>query len=98
MDTTHKETANRGHVFGTSSGGHDDWADAEVLALYGCDPVEYAQSTRSLRDTMGMEPLRPNFISRRRGKKRGFIGLTREARHADYLNEVDNLLEAETIR
>ena len=98
MDTTHKETANRGHVFGTSSGGHDDWADAEVLALYGCDPVEYAQSTRSLRDTMGMEPLRPNFISRRRGKKRGFIGLTREARHADYFNEIDNLLEAETIR
>ena len=98
MDTTHKETSNRGHVFGTSSGAHDDWADAEVLALYGCDPVEYSMTTRKQRDSSGMEPLRPNFISKRRGKKRGFIGLTREARHAAYLDEVDTILEAETIR
>jgi hypothetical protein len=98
MDTTHKETANRGHVFGTSSGAHDDWADAEVLALYGCDPVEYSVTTRKTRDSSGMEPLRPNFIPKRRGKKRGFIGLTREARHAAYLDEVDTILEAETIR
>mgnify|MGYP003642326301 FL=1 len=98
MDTTHKETTNRGHVFGTSSGAHDDWADAEVLALYGCDPVEYSVTTRKQRETGGMEPLRPNFISKRRGKKRGFIGLTREARHAAYLDEVDTILEAETIR
>jgi len=98
MDTTHKETSNRGHVFGTSSGAHDDWADAEVLALYGCDPVEYSVTTHKQRETGGMEPLRPNFISKRRGKKRGFIGLTREARHAAYLDEVDTILEAETIR
>ncbi len=98
MDTTHKETTNRGHVFGTSSGAHDDWADAEVLALYGCDPVEYSVTTHKQRETGGMEPLRPNFISKRRGKKRGFIGLTREARHATYLDEVDTILEAETIR
>ena len=98
MDTTHKETTNRGHVFGTSSGAHDDWADAEVLALYGCDPVEYSVTTHKQRETGGMEPLRPNFISKRRGKKRGFIGLTREARHAAYLDEVDTILEAETIR
>ena len=98
MDTTHKETANRGHVFGTSSGAHDDWADAEVLALYGCDPVEYSVTTRKQRESGGMEPLRPNFISKRRGKKRGFIGLTREARHADALDEIDKVLEAETIR
>ena len=97
MDTTHKETVNRGHVFGTSSGAHDDWADAEVLALYGCDPVEYSVTTRKKRETRGIEPLRPNFISKRR-KKHGLIGLTREARHAGYLDGIDEVLEAGIIR
>jgi hypothetical protein len=97
MDTTHKETANRGHVFGTSSGSHDDWADAEVLALYGCDPVEYSVTTRKKRESTGIEPLRPNFISKRR-KKHGLIGLTREARHAGYLDGIDEVLEAGIIR
>ena len=27
-----------GYIFRTLSGGHDDWVDAECLALRGCDP------------------------------------------------------------
>lgn len=95
MDTTHKETANRGHVFGTSSGGHDDWADAEVLALYGCDPIEYAQSTRPARSTEGMEPLRPNYIPKRRRGKLSLIEMTRSSRHRDLNEQIDALLEEE---
>ena len=97
MDTTHKETANRGHVFGTSSGAHDDWADAEVLALYGCDPVEYSLSTRPVKTASGMEPLTPNYISSK-SKKLDFIGLTRSARHAAFNDEIDQILESEKVR
>jgi len=97
MDTTHRETSNRGHVFGISSGVHDDWADAEVLALYGCDPVEYSLSTRPVRNTGGMEPLRPNHTSSR-PKKLDFIGLTRSARHAAFNDEIDQILESEKVR
>ena len=95
MDTTHKETANRGHVFGTSSGGLDDWADAEVLALYGCDPIAYAQSTRPARSTEGREPLRPNYIPKRRRGKLSLIEMTRSSRHRDFNEQIDALLEEE---
>ena len=27
-----------GYIFRTVGGGHDDWVDAECLALRGCDP------------------------------------------------------------
>ena len=38
-DIAHRETANRGHTFYTVSGRHDDWVDAECLALMACDPA-----------------------------------------------------------
>ena len=38
-DIAHRESANRGHTFYTVSSGHDDWVDAECLALMACDPA-----------------------------------------------------------
>ena len=99
MDITHKETVNRGHVFGTGSGAHDDWVDAEVLALYGCDPVEYSRKARVTKKDVGMEPLRPNFVSSKRKKQNPYIYITREARHAEANDEIDTIIEqGELIR
>ena len=39
LDMAHRETVNRGHHFYAMSGGHDDWVDAECLALMACDPA-----------------------------------------------------------
>ena len=100
LDMTHKETANRGHIFAPSSGRHDDWVDAELLALYGCEPIEYAHSTRTKKNvSSGSEPLTPEFSPRRRrGKTVSFIGLTRESRHLNYLDEVDKIIAEEAVR
>lgn len=42
QDIQHRETSNRGHVFSSVSGGHDDWVDAELMALYGCEPAPHS--------------------------------------------------------
>ena len=97
MDISHKETANRGHVFTTISGKHDDWVDAEVLALHGCDPVEYAQKARTNKSFKGAEPLRPLNTMRRRRKNSFFQGI-REERHAEVLDEVDVVINGEPVK
>ena len=94
MDISHKETSNRGHVFTTISGKHDDWVDAEVLALHGCDPVEYAQKAHTNKAFKGAEPLRPLNTARRRRKTSFFQGV-REHRYADVLDEVDIVINGE---
>jgi|TARA_Y100000310_G_C20692879_1_gene823509 hypothetical protein len=97
MDISHRETVNRGHVFSTLSGKYDDWVDAETLALYGCDPVEYAHAKKLTKQSSGMEPLRPNYTGSTRNRRSSYIDLTRKARHREYDEHIDTLIEAEKI-
>ena len=97
MDISHKETVNRGHVFGTISGKHDDWVDAEALALYGCDPVEYAQRKRTNKSFSGAEPLRPLNTMRKRKKGKLFQG-AREERYKEVLDEIDMVINGEHVK
>ena len=47
----------------------------------------------------GIEPLRPNFTGGRRKRKSSWIGMTREARHAESNDKIDVILEqGELIR
>ena len=96
-DISHKETSNRGHIFTTISGKHDDWVDAEVLALHGCDPVEYAQKAHANKNFKGAEPLRPLNTERRR-KKTSLFREVREHRYADVLDEVDVVINGEPVQ
>jgi len=38
LDSITAKQSGMGYIFRTLSGGHDDWVDAECLALRGCDP------------------------------------------------------------
>ena len=58
-DMSHRETANRGHHFYTASGSHDDWVDAETLALMACEPArEMGEEYRIIEPVSGIPPLR----------------------------------------
>ena len=61
-DIAHKESANRGHSFYSVSGGHDDWVDAECLALMASDPaMEGITGERVVPNSIsGIKPLNPN--------------------------------------
>ena len=96
MYTSHEETVNSGHICSSISGKHDDWVDAEVLALYGCDPVEYAQRARTNKSFKGAEPLRPLNAMRKRRTGSLFQGV-REQRHAEALDEVDIVINGEPV-
>lgn len=47
-DIEHTETYNRGHIFKTVSLRHDDWVDAETLALMACDPARASTEDASV--------------------------------------------------
>ena len=54
----HRETANRGHHFYTASGSHDDWVDAETLALMACEPAkEIGEDYRVIEPVHGIPAL-----------------------------------------
>jgi len=61
-DIGHKESANRGHTFFSVSGSHDDWVDAECLALMASDPaMEGITGERVVPNSIsGIKPLNPN--------------------------------------
>jgi hypothetical protein len=89
-DIGHKESANRGHTFYTVSGKHDDWVDAECLALMACDPaMEGVTGERVVPHSIsGVKPMNNIYrdktgkISRlkrmRREKQLAELGLTAE--------------------
>jgi hypothetical protein len=65
LDMGHRETEGRGHYFYTHSGGHDDWVDAEALALFACDPAPYqiGEEARSVPQPVGgASPLRDDGV------------------------------------
>mgnify|MGYP006402152579 FL=1 len=58
-DMSHRETANRGHHFYPASGSHDDWVDAETLALMACEPArEMGEEYRIIEPVSGIPALR----------------------------------------
>ena len=89
-DIAHRESANRGHQFYSISNGHDDWVDAECLALMACDPaIEGITGERVVPNSIsGVRPLnniykpkntRLQKIKRlRREKQLAELGLTPE--------------------
>jgi len=89
-DIAHRESGNRGHTFYTVSGGHDDWVDAECLALMASDPaMEGITGERIVPNSIsGVKPLNSNYkpkntrlqkIKRlRREKQLEELGLTPE--------------------
>ena len=85
-DMAHRETVNRGHHFFPQSGGHDDWVDAECLALYGCDPpslnLESETGEHHFPTRAGIAPM-----GGRSGKRRysRLVFAARDARHDDVL-------------
>ena len=97
-DIGHKESANRGHTFYTVSGKHDDWVDAECLALMACDPaMEGVTGERVVPHSIsGVKPMNNIYrdktgkISRlkriRREKQLAELGLTAE----EYVAGIEN--------
>ena len=91
-DIAYRESVNRGHQFYTVSGNHDDWVDAECLALMACDPaMEGITGERIVPNSIsGIKPLNPNnnYLSKnsrlqkikriRREKQLQELGLTPE--------------------
>lgn len=54
-----------GYIFRTIDGGHDDWVDAEALALKGCDPA--SSSVGSVLPNIGaVPPIQGSAIKKRR--------------------------------
>jgi hypothetical protein len=70
-DIAHRESANRGHQFYTVSGNHDDWVDAECLALMACDPaLEGITGERIVPNSIsGIKPLNSNNIYNSRNSR-----------------------------
>ena len=67
-DIAHRETANRGHQFYSVSGGHDDWVDAECLALMACDPATDNEEGFTMpKSFSGIKPMNENY--KPRGKR-----------------------------
>ena len=61
-DIAHRETANRGHQFYSVSNGHDDWVDAECLALMACDPAQDVVDLLTVpRSKRGIKPINSNY-------------------------------------
>ena len=70
-DIAHRETANRGHTFYTVSGRHDDWVDAECLALMACDPaLEMGEQKFFPVSKSGITPMNPNYSKKSSRLKR----------------------------
>jgi len=59
-DMSHRETANRGHHFYTASGSHDDWVDAEALALMACEPAREMGEEYRIIEPVGGIPVLQN--------------------------------------
>lgn len=82
QDIQHRETANRGHTFSTVSGGHDDWVDAEVMALYACEPAPMqiggVSRTRVISGIRGQ-----NSGPASRPKRRKLIHAAQASRHSE---------------
>ena len=89
-DIIHSDTAQRGHTFKTASGRHDDWVDAECLALFGCDPAGSA-NYESDPDLMqrGVVPIGNRKRSKRRSVAARFIRDGRTARRQAAMPEQD---------
>jgi hypothetical protein len=77
-DINIKPAGNGGYVFFSDTGEHDDWVDAELLALMACDPPSYGLDTSEyMRPIRRMNPIRPNagfrpsgLLQRLRAQKR----------------------------
>jgi hypothetical protein len=77
-DISIRPTGNGGYTFFTESQQHDDWVDAELLALMACDPPSSESGDFGFgRPIPGMTPIRPravkrpsNFLQRLRDEKR----------------------------
>jgi hypothetical protein len=57
------------YKFTQVDGGHDDWMDAEMLALFSCDPVdEFGAEIMATPSKQGVAPMRPDDLGRRRSE------------------------------
>ena len=67
LDSITAQSSGMGYIFRTVGGGHDDWVDAECLALRGCDPPlrEGDQLVAPTRRTMQMYGETPTRTGKR---------------------------------
>ncbi len=76
-DISIRPSGNGSYLFYNETGEHDDWVDAELLALMACDPPGYDKGEYDyLRPIRRMNPIRPRpaarptrFLSRLREQK-----------------------------
>lgn len=91
QDIEHKETSNRGHIFSTVSGGHDDWVDAEVMALFASEPAPVALGGVSRSNVIsGVRGQNASKPTSSRNKK--LLVSVREERYGDAEQESDLII------
>lgn len=80
LDAMTVQSSGLGYIFRTIDGGHDDWVDAEALALKGCDPamssvgsvLPNTGATPPLQGDSGRKPRTPFFVKRRLAQRQAY--------------------------
>lgn len=95
-DIEHRQTSNRGHVFSSISGGHDDWVDAEVMALFACDPApSQLGGVKPARSIPGLRGQNSGPRTSRRTRK--LLVSARESRHVLTEDPPDLIVNGEPV-
>jgi hypothetical protein len=88
-DISIRQSGNGSYLFYNETGQHDDWVDAELLALMACDPPGYDKGEYAyLRPIHRIDPIRPRPVKR----PTQFLTRLRQQRSKErlkYLEEAD---------